>query len=139
MSIVPVFTGRVLPGGLLVIDRPKDYAKHVRSFHGRFVEIIVRKQRVKRSLDQNAYWHAVPLPLLAEALGYDSIEELKYDLMGECWGWTRTKSGHDIPVKAHTSHLSTEEGARFTDWLVRFGAQLPSPVIIPLPNEAEAA
>lgn len=135
----PIFKGRVLPGGLLCLDRPKDYARYVRSFKGLFIELTLRKQRTKRSLDQNAYWHGIPFPLLQEALGYDSIEELKYDLMGACWGWTRSKAGHEIPIKPHTSSMSTAEGAEFTDWLVRFGAMLPSPVLIPLPNEAEAA
>lgn len=136
--ITPLFTGRVLPGGLLVLDRPKDYARHLRSLRGQYVEIIARKRRSKRSLDQNAYWHAVPFPLLAEALGYDSIEELKFDLMGEKWGWLETKAGNRVPVKAHTSQLTTAEGAEFTDWLIRFGATLPTPCIIPLPNEVAA-
>ena len=140
MAITPIFRGRVLPGGLLVLDRPKDYARHVRRYAGSFVEVILRKQRVKRSLDQNAYWHAVPFPLLQEALGYDSVEDLKLALMGECWGYHLDKvSGRELPIKPHTSSMSTEEGAHFTEWLVRFGAQLPTPVLIPLPNEAVAA
>ena len=51
--LTPIFTGRVLPGGLLVIDHAKDYARHVRSLHGRFVEVIVRKQHVQRSPQAN--------------------------------------------------------------------------------------
>lgn len=34
------------------------------------VEITVRKERTQRSLDQNAYWWAVPVRLLAEHCGY---------------------------------------------------------------------
>lgn len=137
--VAPIFYGRVLPGGLLTLDRPKDYARHLRSLRGQYVEIIARKRRTKRSLDQNAYWHAVPFPLLQDALGYDSLEDLKLALMGECWGYQRDKlTGRELPIKAHTSDLTTEEGAQFTDWLIRFGATLPSPVIIPLPNEVAA-
>lgn len=139
MALSPVFHARVLPGGLLVLNRPKDYAKHVRTFSGQYVEVIVRKRREKRSLDLNAYWHAVPFPLLQEALGYDSVADLKLALMGECWGYQRDRlTGRDLPIKAHTSELTNEEGARFTEWLVRFGATLPSPVMIPLPNEVAA-
>jgi len=105
---------------------------------GREVEVVIRRKQDMRSLDQNAYWHAVPFPLLQEALGYDSVEELKFDLMGEKWGWTETKAGHRAPMKLHTSLLTKAEGAEFTDWLVRFGATLPSPVWIPLPDEVAA-
>lgn len=139
--IVPIFTGHVTERGELLLT-PAEAAprrRHLQALAGLDVEIVVRKRRTQRSLKQNAYWHDVPFPLLLEACGYDSIEELKYDLMGTCWGWTRTKAGHEIPIKAHTSELTTAEGAYFTEWLVQFGAQLPRPVIIPLPNEAEAA
>lgn len=139
MKPTPIFVGRVLPGGLLTLGRPKDYGRHLRSLAGQYVEVIVRKQRTQRSLDQNAYWHAVPFPLLQDALGYDSIEELKLALMGECWGYHLDKvTGRELPLKPHTSSMSTEEGARFTEWLIRFGAMLPTPVIIPLPNEVAA-
>ncbi len=139
MSFAPVFSGRVLAGGLLVIDKPKEYAKHVRTLHGRFVEVVVRKQRVKRSLDQNAYLHSVPFPMLAEELGYESIEELKLALMGECWGYHTDKvSGRELPVKPHTSSMTVDECTRFIEWLIQW-AQITWNIRIPLPNEAEAA
>lgn len=114
MSTTPVFPGRVLPGGLLVLDRPKDYARYVRSFHGRFVEIIVRKQRTKRSLDQNALIHVIASGL-ADHCG-NSLGEMKLYLMGECWGW-QTVRGHEMPVKPHTSDMTVEEATQFIDWL----------------------
>ena len=140
-TIVPIFQGRVLPGGLLVLDRPKEYARYLRSaMKGRFIELIVRKQRVQRSLNQNAYWHAIAFPLLQEALGYDSIEELKLALLGECFGYHVDKlSGRQLPIELHTSGLDVDKGIHFTDWMIRFGAMLPSPCLIPLPSEAEAA
>lgn len=138
---IPVFHGRISADGRFELAEQERGLRqaYFKNLAGQSVEIVVRKERTKRSLNQNAYWHAIPFPLLAENLGYDSIDELKYDLMGECWGWTRSKAGHDIPAKIHTSDLTIDEGSYFTEWLVRFGAQLPSPCLIPLPNEAEAA
>lgn len=140
MALVPIFHGRVDKSGALVLFDTERHQRraYLRTLVDRDVETIVRKKRVKRSLDQNAYWHAVPFALLQEALGYDSVEELKFDLMGDKWGWTLTKAGHRVPLKMHTSELTTAEGSEFTDWLVRFGAMLPTPVWIPLPNEVAA-
>lgn len=135
MSVSPIFTGRVLPGGLLVMDRPKEYARHVRSFHGRFVEVIVRKQRIQRSLDQNAFLHAVVFPLLGEHFGY-TIPEVKLVLMGECWGWKQI-GGHEIPVKPSTSEMTIEEATYFIDWVIPW-AMTNHSVSIPFPNEVAA-
>ncbi len=135
MKGAPFFSGRVLPGGLLVMDRPREYAKYVRSLHGRFVEIIVRKQRVQRSLDQNAYLHVAAFIPLAEHLGY-SLAELKLLLMGECWGW-QTVAGHEMPVKVHTADMTVEEATHFIDWIIPWALE-QFEFVIPLPNEVAA-
>jgi hypothetical protein len=138
--LVPIFHGWVSAEGKLELAEAEQALRrsHLHELAGKNVEVIVRKTRTKRSLDQNAYWHAVPFPLLQEATGYDSIEELKFWLMGEFTGWKKTKDGRQVPMIMHTSELSTDEGALFTDWLVRLGAQMPSPCLIPLPHEAAA-
>lgn len=121
-------------------EDPAKIRKDKRSHAGKRIEVVIRRRRSQRSLDQNAYWHAVPFRLLADAFGYDKdeISDLKLALMGECWGYRRDPiSGRDLPVKPHTSDMTTAEGAEFTEWLVRFGAKLG--VIVPLPNETEWA
>jgi len=32
-------------------------------------------------------------------------------------GWKPSKLGHEIPVKAHTSEMTTEECSTFIEWL----------------------
>lgn len=108
---------------------------HLRTVAGQPVEVVIRKPRTKRSLDMNAYLHSDtgPFRLLAEHLG-DTIEGVKYDLMGECFGWVKGPvSGRLIPVKAHTSDMTVEESRYFVDWVIPFGAGLG--VLIPLPDE----
>ncbi len=138
MTGTPVFSGRVLPGGLLVLDRPKDYARYVRSLHGRFVDVIVRKQRVQRSLDQNAYLHAVVFPILADYFG-DSVEGVKYDLMGEKWGLKPSiiEPSRLVPIKPSTSSMTVEECSAFIEWVIPW-ALTEHGVEIPLPNEVAA-
>lgn len=141
MALVPIFHGRIDGDGRLILfeTERRQRRQYLQSLADQMVEIVVRRARRRRSEKQNAYWHAVPFPLLADALGYSSLEELKFDLLGECFGWVETKGGRPYPRIMHTSDLTTEEGSHFTEWLVRFGALLPSPVLIPLPDEAEAA
>lgn len=140
MTPVPLFKGRVLPGGLLVLDRPKDYARYVRSFAGAFIEVTLRKQRSKRSLDQNAWHWGVALPIIAQELGYDRHEHdvLHYALVAKCFGVHHdAKLQQDIP-NVRSSKLSTAEFSQLMEWEVRWAATEYG-IVVPLPNESEAA
>ena len=98
------------------------------------LELIVRTRQSQRSLDQNAYLHGVVFKLLAEHFG-DSVQGVKHDLMGECWGWTVSKvRGQPIPIRLHTSEMSTTDCAYFIDWVIPWAATEHG-VMIPLPNE----
>ena len=132
----PLFHGHVTPAGHLALAPEEQIRRHhyLRFLAGHDVELVVRKRRTQRSLDQNAYLHAVPIPILAEHFG-NTIPEMKYALMGECWGWKREPAtGHEIPVKPHTSAMTVEECTYFIDWLIPW-AMTQHGVAIPLPNE----
>ena len=137
MASFPVFHGRVSPEVKLELHESERLLRrtYLRALVGQDVEVIVRKQRVQRSLDQNAYLHAHPFPLLAEHFGY-SVPEVKFVLMGECWGWKKV-NGKDIPVKPSTSDMTVEECTYFIDWLIPWAA-VNHGVAIPLPNEASS-
>lgn len=138
MAPVPVFHGAVDDRGQLALSAAEREQRrtYLRGLAGKTVEVIVRKVRTKRSLDMNAYLHAVPFPILAEHFG-DDIEGVKFDVMGECWGWRSTKGGQRIPVKGHTSDMTVEESTYFVDWLIPW-ALVNHGVVIPLPNEVDA-
>lgn len=138
---IPIFHGRIGEDGKFELaETERDLRRtYFQTLAGQSVEITVRKERTNRSIDQNAYLHAVPFPLLAEELGYESIEDLKLALMGECWGYHRDKvSGKDFPIKPHTSDMSVDECSQFIEWLVTW-SQTKFNIRVPLPNEAEAA
>lgn len=130
------FGGRVNAAGTRVeFDAPAKPAATLKRLAGQRVEVVIRKPKSKRSLDMNAYWHKWPFRLIADEVG-DSIEGVKYDLMGEFFGWVPGPvSGKLIPAKVHTSDMTKEESARFVDWLIPFGLQKFG-VVIPLPGEA---
>jgi len=99
------------------------------------VRITVEKPKAQRSLDQNAYLHAGPFPILAEYFGY-SIPEVKLVLMGECWGW-HTVYGKELPIKPSTADMTVEECTYFIDWLLPW-AMTEHGVSLPLPDERVA-
>lgn len=138
--LVPIFHGRVSKDGgrleLLETERGQRH-RHLQSLAGQMVEVVVRRVRTQRSLDMNAYLHAQVFPIIAEETG-DDIESVKFDLMGECFGWRTTKSGERYPVKGHTSEMTREESGYFVDWVIPFAARKFG-VDIPLPTKAEAA
>lgn len=108
---------------------------HLRKHAGVELDIIIRPHDAQRSLDQNAYLHAEPFPKVAEYMGA-TIEEAKYALMGECWGWTRCKlTGREVPVKPSTSSMTVKECTYFIDWLIPWAVEHCNGLIIRFPDE----
>lgn len=114
-------------------------------FAGKRVVVTMRAEGQQRSLPQNAYLHAEPFKRVAEYTG-ESMERTKFVLMGECWGWEKSKvGGHDVPVRAHTSDMSVEEANYFIDWVIPWAAEFfgineengALNVEILMPNEAD--
>ena len=130
------FVGRVDAQGKLTLDDLGRFYRRLRNLSGERVELIVRKARSKRTLDQNAYLHSVVFPLVAAATGY-TMPETKLVMMGECFGWMFSKlAGREIPVKASTAGMTVKENSYFIEWappwaLEHLGVQ------IPLPNEID--
>lgn len=122
-----IFYGRVLPGGLLVMERPTDYNRAIRSFAGKHVEILVRKRKTKRSSQANRYYFGVVVKLLAEHCGYDPQE------MHEALAM-RFLRIEDCPItgaprRKHTPQTDTQEFADYVNHCIRLAAELG--VVIP--------
>lgn len=100
------------------------------------LSVTVKELKAQRTLDQNAYLHAKPFPILAEFLGL-SVEETKYALMGEKFGWIPNPLGGPlIPAKPSTSSMTVDECSDFITWLQAWALEKWN-VTIPLPNEAD--
>jgi hypothetical protein len=64
---LPIFMGKVDDTGRLYIDRKSDFLAYLRGLKGA-VEVIVKKHRRTRTLDQNAYYWVAITPKVAEHL-----------------------------------------------------------------------
>ncbi len=120
MTTTLLFTGRVLPGGLLVLDRPADYQKHVRSLRGQYVEAILRKRKQKRTPQANKFYWGYVLEEIAQASGYSKEEAhdaLRYEFLRE------PGDGPLVKVKS-TADQSTEEFSAYLERCMELGARV---------------
>jgi hypothetical protein len=108
----------------------------LREFAGKPVEVIIRAPRSKRSLDQNAFWWAEPVRLLAEHCGYTD-SQMHYALLGECFGYLAGPAGQAVPAKPSSSDLSVDEFKHLIDWVLIWGPSEMG-VVIPSPEEWQA-
>jgi hypothetical protein len=114
-----IFYGRVLPGGLLVLERAADYARHVRLHRGKHVEIVFRQRKRKRSPQANRFYWGYVLEEIAEASGYSKEEAhdaLKFQFL------RMDGDGPLIRVKS-TADLSTEDFSAYVERCMVLGAQ----------------
>lgn len=134
----PVFRAVVSREIKIVLEDPGAFREHLVRLVDRRVEVVVRRERSKRSLAQNAWVWGCAYPLLAETLGYDRDEHemLHYALVAK-WGGKHfdERLRVDVPNK-RSSKLSTTEFSDYMEWLVRFAAK-EFGCVIPLPDEAE--
>ena len=121
MNVPFLFYARVLDGGLLVMEKPKDYARAVRSFAGKHVEIILRKRKTKRSNQANRYYFGVVVKLFAEHCGYEPDE------MHEALAM-RFLRIEDCPItgaprRKRTPETDSTEFAEYVDRCIRLAAE----------------
>lgn len=136
---VPPFVAVATPsaeGHLPDVVRGKILA-YLRKYPGVAQEIRIRQHDAQRSLDQNAYWWAVPVEILADHCGYEP-EQMHYVLLGEWRGYVDGPNGRPIPRCASSSKLTKPEFTELIDWVQRWAVTTLN-VQIPSPNEWESA
>ena len=112
------FTAYVDVHGTLKINDYKEFRRLMQTKYADTTVLVhVDKRKNKRTLDQNAYWHAVPVKELAEHCGY-TPSQMHYALLGECFGYRAGPAGHVLPIKPSSSDLSIEEFSHLIDWVL---------------------
>lgn len=142
MGLVPIWHGEVSADGkleLLAIELPRRRA-YLRSLAGKDVDIVIKVQRNRRSQKQNRWWWGIAIPLIAQELGYEKHEHeaVHYALVAKCFGTRFDRVLNQEIPNVRSSHLTTVQFAELMEWAVRWAAQEYA-LIVPLPNEAEAA
>ena len=138
--MTPIFVGRVTEAGKLMLDSPLVFRAHLGRLREKRVEVTVRRERIQRSLNQNAWAWGCAYPILAESLGYDlhEHEDLHYALVEKCFGSHYDERMKTTVPNKRSSGLTTKEFSDYMEWLVRFAA-MELNCQIPLPNEVEVS
>lgn len=135
MTPVSVFIGLVTEDGeKLILDFPKMFKAYYRRFAGHEVELEIRKRRLKQTDRQRKGFHAMITPWANDA-GHQ-IDDLKFDLMGEVFGWSEKPSpltGRQTPIKQHTSELTRDEYSTLIERTLEIAASCG--YVLEAPNE----
>ena len=129
----PIFAANVNQQGRLVLDEPEKFKCYLRSKAGRKVEVLVRIQRKRRSLEANRYYWGIVIALLAEEFGYDKEE--MHDVLAMKFLRIEDCPVTGSPRRKHTPECDTAEFAEYVDACIRLGAE--HGVYVPAPGEAE--
>ncbi len=130
MTLTPILLASLHGHGLRFEDPPAA-RRYLSTLAGQPLEVIIRKRRTQRTIDQNAYWWAVPVRLLADHCGY-SDDQMHYALLGECFGYTVGPTGKHVPNKPASSKLTVDEFTRLIEWVLvwgptEMGVEIPAP------------
>lgn len=128
-----VFRAFVDDAGIFVLDNVQAFRRYVAAkFKGHEVTVTVEKKKAQRSLDQNAYWWAVPVKILADELGYTE-HQMHYALLGEYGGYQPGPTGAAVPKISSSSDLSRAEFTKLIEWVLDW-APSELNVVIPPPD-----
>ena len=122
----PIFTGNVKNGKLFFEDR-ETFDRYLTSLIGQ-VQIIVKKKRKQRSVEQNNYYWGVVIPILMDYCGYTK-EQMHNALI-----MMFLKVEGKIPTFRGSSELNTLEFCEFVDRVVIWAA-MELNVVIPPPEK----
>jgi hypothetical protein len=134
------FVGNVSESGVLTIVNRKGFDEYIKEFQGKQVSIVVEKYIHKRSLSQNAYYHACIVPIVRQGfkdLGHLLSKEethlflknrfLKVELLSE--------EGEVLGERIRsTTELTKGEFVDYINQIQQFGAEILN-VYIPDANE----
>lgn len=108
---------------------------HLLRFKGKTVEVTAENRRKSRSGEQNAYYWAVVVKMIADHCGYRTQEEVQgvHEELRR-----KFLTGHGpLGVTPSTAILSTEEFSEYLEAVRRWAADELS-IYIPEPGEVEA-
>jgi hypothetical protein len=137
MPILQLLPARIESGKILWRD-PLVISKVFSAYNGKNVLVTIQPERRRRSINQNAYYHAVVVKIISDELGHSEKEthEILAGMFLTLEHEVKLKSGKIFTVKTthSTADLSTTE---FEDYLrrIREWASIDLNLFIPLPNE----
>jgi hypothetical protein len=125
----PIFTGKI-EKSIIKFDRPNQVNAHLTSLEGQRIELILRKQKSQRSLNQNNYYHGVVIEILSNYCGYEH-DEMHEALKEKFLSHQRDEKGL-VKIRS-TTKLNTADFEEFLEKIKRWAA-IELNCYIPNPN-----
>ena len=131
----PVFSGKI-EKGKVILDNPNRYLVQISRLEGQPIEVVLRKQKSTRSLNQNNYYWGVVLELLSDN---GNTPEEWHEICRQMFLKSfKEVNGKEMEYVRSTTKLNTAEFEEYLEKIRRWAVQELN-FYIPLPNECEAA
>ena len=138
---IPIFEAAVDDNGKVQMPRFTREAmkRWLMTLKGKAVDITIRRHKKIRTLDQNAYYMGVVVPILAEYFGHDNPDDMHEDLKRE-FNPVPSKINPAEKIGGTTTKLSTREfmadDDSYVERICRWAAQ-EYKIYIPPPKKVE--
>jgi len=129
---VPIFTGHISQGKL-ILDQPQKYLVHLAYLNGKRIELVIRKLRSQRSLNQNAAYWGLAVEILCNHLGYDK-DTMHHALKVKFASRIDPVTG--LTVVESTAKMDTKRFIKYYEDIQRWAMEFLN-CYIPDPNECE--
>ena len=128
MSETASFYGRVIGGKVKLLNR-EGFDRYIQAMDGLEIDVLVRKHRKARSLNQNRFYWGVAIAMISEATGYEPEEA--HDALKAMFLTDHVDSA--LPRIRSSADLSTVEFNEYIEKIQRFAAEKLD-LIIPDPE-----
>jgi hypothetical protein len=135
-------TCEITSEGILKVIRRREFDLCIKTApKGRYFLTLAKIYR-KRSLNQNAYYHGVVVPLVKDGLfdvGYKLSNEQTHEYLKEQFlrvEIVNEQSGEVKSINRSTAELRTVEFNEYIDDIIEWASEYLN-IVIPLPNEFE--
>jgi hypothetical protein len=129
--MTPTFPG-VVEKGRLVLGAPDRFRVHLSRFEGQPVEVVVRKKKSQRSIQQNRAYFGIAVDILCDKTGFNR-EEMHDALKQKFASRIDDKTG--LTITESTADMDTVRFMKYYEDIQQWAAEFLG-VYIPDPNEA---
>jgi len=128
--MTPIFHGKV-EKGKLIIDSPDRFRVHLSRYEGQSVEVVVRKKKSQRSLQQNRAYFGIAVEILCEHTGFGR-EEMHVALRQKFASRVDEKTG--LTIIESTAAMDTVRFGKYYAEIQRWALEFLN-IYVPDPNE----
>ena len=128
----PIHSGKV-EKGKLILNNPNRYLVHLCGLEGREVELILRKRKKQRTLQQDRYYFGVVVKCLMNKTGYN--KQQMHDALKEKFASTRDEKTGLLIIES-TATMDTKRFIEYCDEIKQWADEFfEGDCYIPSPNE----